>query len=150
MVVLTDSEANFLDIWSLFKDEHIVLPKKKKKRERKKRRAYRNGHTTPAARCLHDCQVAFKLVSSVYFIVSIVHLTFNEVQIPPSCIHKSTPEHSSIRSLLTTKTTSISPHPPAPFPDRQQLSRACRRWNFRWEISLEGAQYSPAHHNWLL
>jgi hypothetical protein len=35
MVVLTDSEANFLDIWSLLKDEDIFLPKMKK-REKKK------------------------------------------------------------------------------------------------------------------
>lgn len=39
MVVLTDSEANFLDIWSLFKDEHIVLPKKKKKKREKKKKS---------------------------------------------------------------------------------------------------------------
>jgi hypothetical protein len=35
MVVLTDSEANFLDIWSLLKHEHIVLSKMKKKEKKK-------------------------------------------------------------------------------------------------------------------
>lgn len=140
MVALTDSEANFLDIWSLLKDEHIVLPKMKKREKKKSIQEW--AHHPLLLDVPFDCQVAFNLVSSVYFLVSILNLTFNEVQIPPSCMHKSTPEHSSIRSLLTTRTTSPSPlfyPPPAPFPYLQQLSKACRRWNFRWEISLEGA-----------